>query len=301
MRNVKARIALLALGSLVLLNACNAQDDKKAAAPADAVLVTVNGAPVYQSMLDGMLKQAAAQNAPDTPEIRKAMLDDLVLRELAKQDAVKQGLDKRPEVKQQMELAQSAILVNTYIQDFVKATPPTDDQLKAEYDRIKTQIGDKEYQARHILVKTEKEATDLLAQLKKGAKFDKLASTKSLDQGSKVRGGNLDFAPPSRFVKPFSEALVALKKGETTQKPVKTEFGYHIIKLEDVRELPPFDAIKANLAPRVQQEILRKRLEDLRAKAKVEYKGAQAPAATTTTIPGPITPTDKPKPAAENK
>lgn len=300
MRNVKASIALLVLGSLVLLNACNAQEDKKTG-NSETVLVTVNGTPIYQSTLDAMMKQAATQNAPDTPEVRKLMLEDLVSRELARQDAVKQGFDKRPEVKQQLEMSQSAILVTSYVQDLLKNMPVSDDLLKAEYDKIKAQIGDKEYQARHILVKTEKEAKDLLAQLNKGAKFDKLASTKSLDEGSKIKGGMLDFAPPSRYVKPFADALTALKKGETTKTPVQTQFGFHIIKLEAVRELPPFEAIKANLTPRVQQEQLRKRLDELRAKAKVEYKGAQAPAPAATTIPVPANPTDKPKPAAENK
>lgn len=299
MRNVKARIALLALGSLVLLNACNAQEDKKASS-SETVVATVNGTPLYQSMVDNFMKQAAMQNAPDTPEVRKAVLEELVGREVARQDAVKQGFNKRPEVKQQVELAEMAIVVNAYLQDFSKTHPATDDLLKAEYDKIKTQMGDKQYHARHILVKTEKEALDILAQLKKGAKFDKLATSKSLDQGSKPNGGDLGFNPPARFVKPFADALVALKKGETVKAPVQTQFGYHIIKLEDVKDMPAFDEVKANIAPRVQQEQLRKHIEDLRAKAKIEYKGAQAPAATT--IPVPSAPAAKPaQPAPAEK
>ena len=294
MRNLKARIALLALGSLVLLNACNAQEDKKANST-DTVVATVNGTALYQSSIDNFLKQAAMQNAPDTPEVRKQVLEELVGREIARQDAVKQGFNKRPEVKQQVENAETTIIISAYLQDFAKTHPVSDDLLKAEYDKIKTQMGDKQYRARHILVKTEKEATDILAQLKKGAKFDKLASTKSLDQGSKVKGGDLDFNPPSRFVKPFADAMVALKKGETTKTPVQTQFGYHIIKLEDVKDMPPFEEVKANLTPRVQQEQLRKHIDDLRAKAKIEYKLPQAPAATT--IPVPSTPAAKPAPA----
>ena len=144
MRNVKARIALLALGSLVLLNACNAQDDKKST---DAVLATVNGTAIHQSAMDILMRQGAAQGAPDTPEVRKAMLDELVGRELARQDAVKLGLDKRPDVKQQAELANQAVLINAFMQDFIKTHTPTDDQLKSEYDKIKAQIGDKQYHA----------------------------------------------------------------------------------------------------------------------------------------------------------
>ncbi len=284
MRNLKARIALLALGSLVLLNACNAQEDKKASGN-EIVVATINGSPLYQSMVDNFMKQAAMQNAPDTPEVRKQVLEELIGREVARQDAVKQGFDKRADVKQQVELAQMAIIVNAYLQDFSKTHPASDDLLKSEYDKIKTQMGDKQYHVRHILVKTEKEAKDLLDQLKKGAKFDKLASSKSLDQGSKESGGDLGFNPPSRFVKPFADAMIALKKGETVKAPVQSQFGFHIIKLEDIKDIPSFDEVKANLTPRVQQEQLRKHIEDLRAKAKIDIKGPAAPAAAATPAP----------------
>ena len=293
MRNIKARIALLALGSLVLLNACNAQEDKKTS-NTETVVATVNGTPLYQSMIDNFLKQAAMQNAPDTPEVRKQVLEELIGREVARQDAVKLGFNKRPEVKQQVENAETTIIIGAYLQDFAKTHPATDDLLKAEYDKVKAQMGDKQYRARHILVKTEKEAKDIIDQLKKGAKFDKLASTKSLDEGSKVKGGDLDFNPPSRFVKPFADAMVALKKGETVKAPVQTQFGYHIIKLEDVKDMPPFEEVKTNLTPRVQQEQLRKHIDDLRAKAKVDYKLPQTPAATP---PAPSAPAAKPAPA----
>lgn len=274
MRNVKTRIAMLALGSLVLLNACNAQDDKRAN---DAVLATVNGTAVYQSQMDQLLRQGLAQGAPDNAETRKVLLDELVSREIARQDALKQGLDKRAEVKQQVEQASNSILINAFMQEFAKKNNPTDDQLKAEYNKIKGQIGDKQYNARHILVKTEKEANDIIAQLNKGTKFEKLAS-KSLDKGSAARGGELGFNPPSAFVPPFAQALTALKKGETTKKPVQSQFGFHVIRLDDVKPAPTFEEVKQNLVPRVQQEALRKHIEDLRAKAKVEYK-EQKPAA----------------------
>jgi peptidyl-prolyl cis-trans isomerase C len=291
MRNVKARIALLALGSLVLLNACNAQDDKKST---DTVLATVNGTAIHQSAMDILMRQGAAQGAPDTPEVRKAMLDELVGRELARQDAVKMGLDKRPDVKQQAELANQAVLINAFMQDFVKTHTPTDDQLKSEYDKIKTQIGDKQYHAHHILVKTEKEAKDIIAQLKKGAKFEKLAS-KSLDQGSAVKGGDLGYNAPSAYVPPFAQALASLKKGETTKTPVQTQFGWHVIRVDDIKDAPPFEEVKKNLAPRVEQEQLRKYLEDLRSKAKIEYKTALVPTAPAAAAPAqkPAAPTDK--------
>ena len=277
MRNVKTRIALLALGSLVLLNACNAQDDKRAN---DAVLATVNGSAVYQSQMDQLLRQGLTQGAPDNAETRKVLLDELVSREVARQDALKLGLDKRAEVKQQIEQASNSILINAFMQEFSKNNNPTDDQLKAEYDKVKGQIGDKQYNSRHILVKTEKEANDIIAQLNKGVKFEKLAS-KSLDKGSAARGGELGFNPPSAFVPPFAQALTTLKKGETTKKPVQSQFGFHVIRLEDVKPAPTFDEVKKNLVPRVQQEALRKHIEDLRAKAKIEIKEQKPTAAPT--------------------
>ena len=140
MRNVKTRIAMLALGSLVLLNACNAQDDKKSA---DAVIVTVNGTDIRQSQLDNMMRQGLSQGAPDSPEMRKAIMDELISRELARQEAVKKGLEKNPEVKQQVEQASSEILVRALVQDFIKNNNPTDDQLKAAYDKLKAQIRHK--------------------------------------------------------------------------------------------------------------------------------------------------------------
>ena len=301
MRNVKTRIIMLALGSLVLLNACNAQDDKRVN---DAVLATVNGSAIYQSQLDQLMRQGLSQGAPDNAETRKVILDELISREIARQDAVKQGLDKRAEVKQQVELAAQSILVNAFMQEFVKSHTPTDDQLKAEYDKVKTQIGDKQYNARHILVKTEKEAKDIIAQLNKGASFEKLAS-KSQDKGSAARGGELGFNPPSAFVPPFAKALTSLKKGETTKTPVQTQFGWHVIRVEAIKDAPTFDELKKNLAPRVQQEELRKYIEDLRTKAKVEYKAAQAAAAAApSTTPAPaIAPAAKPaeKPAATDQ
>jgi len=287
MRNIKASFALLVLGSLVLLNACKAQDEKKAN---DPVVATVNGASIHQSQLDTMLRQGAAQGAPDTPEIRKLMLEELIGRELAYQEATKQGLDKKPEVKQLIEQAKQEILVRSMVQEYLKTHKPTDDQLKAAYDKLKTQIGDSQYNARHILVKTEKEAKDIIAQLNKGAKFEKLAG-KSLDKGSAERGGELGFNPPSAYVPPFAAALKSLKKGETTKTPVQTQFGWHVIRVEDIKPTPKFEEVKDKLAPGVQQEELRKYVDGLRAKAKVDIKAA-SPASTphgsaAPTVPAP--------------
>jgi peptidyl-prolyl cis-trans isomerase C len=161
-------------------------------------------------------------------------------------------------------------MVQALIQDYVKAHPVTDADLHAEYDKVKAARGDKEYKARHILVDKDSEANDIIAQLKKGAKFEDLAK-QSKDPGSKDKGGDLDWNPPSTFVKPFADALTKLEKGKFTETPVKTQFGWHVIQLDDVRAqpFPPFDTVKSQLQSRLQEQEVQKYVLGLRAKAKI--------------------------------
>jgi peptidyl-prolyl cis-trans isomerase C len=278
---LKPRILIAGLGSLLFLTACNAQDASsaaKAGVPAGAVAV-VNGTPITQARFDFLLKQATAQGQPDTAELRKSIRENLIVQEMAAQEAAKKGLDKDPEVANQLDMARQNVLVRAYLQDYIKAHPIGDDVLKAEYDKIKAQMGDKEYKARHILVDNEAEAKAIIAQLKKGAKFEKLASEKSKDPGSKANGGDLGWNSPATFVKPFADAMVKLQKGQYTTEPVQTPFGWHVIKVEDSRPLkaPPFEQVKNNLAQRMQQQQVEKAVADLKAKAKVEEASA-APA-----------------------
>ena len=150
--------------------------------------------------------------------------------------------------------------------------PISDEAMRKEYENAKTLAGAKEYKARHILVKEEAEAKQIIAQLKKGGNFEKIAAEKSEDTGSKNRGGDLDWAPPARYVKPFADALVKLKKGQLTDTPVQTQFGWHVIRLDDERatKIPPFDEVKNNIQQQMQQQAVQKAIADLRAKAKVE-------------------------------
>jgi peptidyl-prolyl cis-trans isomerase C len=180
-------------------------------------------------------------------------------------------MDKQADVITQIDLARQTILIRAYLQDFIKNNPLGDDVLKAEYEKIKSQMGDKEYHARHILVEKEAEAKDIVAKLKKGEKFEKLAE-KSKDPGSKAKGGDLGWAAPANFVPEFSAAMTKLQKGQYTTEAVKSQFGWHIIKLEDSRAMqaPPFDEVKQNLRQRAQQQQIDKMISDLRAKAKVE-------------------------------
>ncbi|WP_245754532.1 peptidylprolyl isomerase [Candidatus Accumulibacter aalborgensis] len=206
----------------------------------------------------------------------------MVLQMVVADEAIKKGLDKSPEVAEQIDSIRQSVLANAYVQDFIKKNPVSDDMLKAEYDRIKATITGSEYKARHILVESEAEARDIIAKLKKDPRlFAKLAMDKSRDAGSKVKGGELGWFDLSRMVPEFGAAVSKLEKGKITEEPVKTNFGYHVIQLEDSRpiEVPSFEEVKANLAQQLQQQNLKKQLEDLKAKAKIEVVAAPAAAA----------------------
>jgi peptidyl-prolyl cis-trans isomerase C len=241
------------------------------AQPADAP-PKVNGVAIPQARIDLMVKTAAAQGQADTPELRTRIRDELITREVLAQEAAKKGMDKGPEVATQLEMQKQGLLINLFIQDYLKANPITDDVVRKEYDTAKSQLGGKEYKARHILVKDEAEAKQIIAQLKKGGNFDKLAAEKSDDAGSKNRGGDLDWNPPARYVKPFADALVKLKKGQLTDTPVQTQFGWHIIRLDDERatRVPPFEEVKNNIQQQLQNQAVQKFIADQRAKAKIE-------------------------------
>ena len=233
--------------------------------------VTVNGVAVSQNTANIFIAEQKAQGAPDTPELKNAVREELIRRELLLQEAKKAGLDKKPDIAAQAEAARQAFFVRAYVQDYVKKNPISDADLKAQYETIKAQLGNTEYKARHILVKDEADAKAIIDNLKKGAKFEELAK-QSIDPGSKDNGGSLDWASAGNFVKPFSDALTALTKGKYTETPVKTDFGYHIIMLEDTRPLtvPAFEEIKPRLLQQAQGQQVNKMVEALRAKAKVD-------------------------------
>jgi peptidyl-prolyl cis-trans isomerase C len=214
-----------------------------------------------------MIKQRLAQGQPDSPELRAAVRDELNTRELLVREAKKQGIDKNPAVKTEVDLAGQTVIVRSYMAEYLKAHPVSDEALHKEYDQIKAQIGDKEYKVRHILVENEADAKEIIAALQKGEKFEKLAE-RSKDTGSKVNGGDLDWNAPANFVKPFSDAMVALPKGKFTTTPVQTQFGWHVIEVDDIRDakVPPFDDVKPQLAQRMQGQVVDAYLKDLRAK-----------------------------------
>ena len=236
----------------------------------DAPLV-VNGKTIPKSRIETMVAGQMAQGQPDTPELRNAVREELARREILVQAAQAKGIDKKADVQTQVEMARQQVVIGAYLQDFVKNNPPSEQQIRQEYDAIKARVGDKEYKARHILVQKEEEAKAIIAKLNKGEKFDDLAK-QSLDPGSKERGGDLGWSTPAAYVKPFADALVALQRGSYTKEPVKSDFGFHVILLEDSRELklPTLDEAKPQISQRLAQQIVEKHVNDLRAKAKVQ-------------------------------
>ncbi len=241
------------------------------AAWAAAPTATVNGKAIPAERATVMLNEQRAQGAQDSPELQQAVREELVRREVLAQEAAKKGLDKKDDVQAQMDLARQAVLIRAYLQDYMRANPVTDADLKKEYETIKSSMGSKEYKPRHVLVETEDEAKAIITKLRAGEKFEELAK-QSKDPGSKDRGGELGWSNPGMYVKPFADALVKLEKGQYSATPVKTDFGYHVIRLDDVRDLkaPPFEEVKPQLQQRMQQQKVEQHIMELRSKAKIQ-------------------------------
>ena len=235
-------------------------------------IATVNGVAVPQARADIIMQQQQQRGAPDNEQMRAAVREELINREVIAQEAQRVGMANNAEVKAQLDIVRQEVIVGAYLRDYARKNPVTEAEIQKEYDRAKAQHGDKEYKARHILVETEDQAKSLIAELKKGAKFDDLASKNSKDTGSAQRGGDLDWNVPGTFDKMFSDAMVKLEKGKYSDAPVKTRFGFHIIQLDDVR--PAKFAALGEVRPRIQQMLVQNKIDELikglRAKAKVE-------------------------------
>lgn len=239
---------------------------------AAGAVATVNGKQIKQSIYDLIVKDATANGQKIDANTKDAIINELVSSELVYQEAQKLGLDKQPDYVLREELARRKLLTGAFLQDFVKKNPISDADTKAAYEQYKKAYGEKEYSARHILVKTEAEAKDIIAQLDKGGDFAKIAKEKSLDPGSKEKGGDLGWFSPATMVKPFSDVVANLQKGATSASPVQTQFGWHIIKLIDTRASQPlaYDKVKDGIQKNLQQRNLEKMMSDLRGKAKID-------------------------------
>lgn len=246
-----------------------------AAAPALAQnIAIVNGQAVPKARMEALAEQMARAGRPVTPDQETQLREEVIMREIFMQEAQKRGLDATPDFKTQMEFARQSLLVRELLVEYQKSHPVTDAEIEAEYAKVKAaQAGSgKEYKAQHILVETEDQAKAIIASLKKGGKFEDIAKKSSKDPGSGANGGDLGWADPSGYVKEFGEALAKLKKGQTTDVPVKTQFGYHIIRLNDERtqEFPPLEQVKPQIGQQLQQQKMQQYQQELRAKAKVE-------------------------------
>ena len=232
----------------------------------------VNGKAVPKARIDALALQLSRSGRPVTLEMQGQIREEVIAREVFMQEAEKLGLSATDDFKAQMELARQAILIRELFADFQKKNPVLDADLKAEYDKFVAANGGKEYKARHILVEKEDEAKAIIASLKKGGKFEDIAKKSSKDPGSGANGGDLDWAAPSSYVPEFSQAMTKMNKGQLTDVPVKTQFGYHIIRVDDIRtaQLPPFEELKPQIAQQMQQQKLGAFQQGLREKAKVE-------------------------------
>jgi peptidyl-prolyl cis-trans isomerase C len=251
-----------------------AKKDTAKAKPAaqGTTIAKVNGIAVPRARADLLMRQQGQRGMPDNEQTRALVRDELINREVLVQEAQKSGVAKQPEVQAQLDMARQEVLVGAYIREWVTKHPVSDADVQKEYDRAKAQAGDKEYKARHILVETEEQAKSLIAELKKGGKFDELATKNSKDPGSAQRGGDLDWNVPGTYDKQFADELVKLEKGKYTEAPVRTRFGFHIIQLDDVRpvKFPPLNEVRQRISQQITQGKIDELVKSLRAQAKVE-------------------------------
>lgn len=264
--------------ALILLSlATLAQAADEAKPPADkpaanAPIAVVNGREIPAIYAEMIKRDMQTQGQKDDPRLDAKVKDSLISLELASRAAIDKGLDKDPKLAALLDIRRKDQLAKAYLEDYVRSHPVGDAEIKAEYDKAKAAATGNEYKLKHILVKSEDEAKSILAQLAKKGKFEDLAKKHSTDPGSAKNGGELGWNAPNAFVKEFADALSGMKKGETSKAPVKTQFGWHIIRVEDVRpiQVPPLDEVKADIARQLQQSRIHDALLGLRKDAKIE-------------------------------
>ena len=277
---MKKKILVLALLLPVLLSAPvlaqlpTKEPAKAPAKPAAATgpLATVNGVQIPRTRLDIVVRQQTARGAQDNDQLRAQLREALINNDLLIQEANRSGIAKKAEVQQQIDLVRQEVVANAVVAEHIRVNPISDADVQKEYERAKSQTGDREYKARHVLVATEDDAKSVLADLKKGAKFDDVAQKRSLDEGTRPKGGDLDWNVPTNFDKAFSDAMVKLEKGKMTDAPVRSRFGFHIIQLDDVRPVsfPPLSQVSQQIQQRLVGQKVDSLIRDLRGKAKIE-------------------------------
>lgn len=261
------------------LAACNG-----GSSDSSTVLATVNGKPITSDMLRAYVRSQTGGQEPELNDMqRQSVIKTLVNMELLSQAAVKAGMDKKPDIAADIAVGRETQLAQADVVQYLKDHQPTEAQLQAAYQDQMKGYDPHEYKARHILVNDEALAKEIIAQLNKGASFATLAAKYSIDPGSKNKGGDLgDWFSPASMVPEFSAALAGLKKNEYTKQPVHSQFGWHVIQLEDVRSAPAptFEQMHDKLAESLQRKAMSEYLDQLRSAATVVIKDA-APAAAT--------------------
>jgi len=265
------------VAAVALIAGCATEAPKPVASeapkpPAEPSVATVNGVPLPQSQLDFMVRQQTSRGAPDNPQTRATVREELINRELLAQEAQRAGIASEAEIRTQAEVSRRDMLVGAYVRDLLRKQPITDAEVQQEYDRVRAEVGDKEYRARHILVGSEAEAKALIAELDQGVPFAELARKHSKDPGSSQRGGDLDWNVPQVFDRAFGEAMTKLEKGRYTKEPVRTRFGFHVIMIDDVRvvRFPSLAEVRQRIENQLTQQRVQDAVRQLRAKAKVE-------------------------------
>jgi peptidyl-prolyl cis-trans isomerase C len=279
MRPIKSAILLASAASMLALGACNSAKDA-AQAPKGPAAATVNGVTISQRTVDAIAKQSAAQGRPDTPETRQAIIEQLAMQMVVAEEATKKGLDKTPEIAEQLDAVKSSVLANAYVRDLSSRTIRSGTMRSRPNTSASRRPSPAKSTRRGISGREGIGAKDIIARLRKDpGPYAKLATERSKDTGSKPAGGDLGWFDTSGMVPEFAAAVLKLEKGKFTEEPVKTQYGYHVILLEDSRpmEAPPLDQVKPQLTQQLQQQNLKKQLDALKAGAKIEVVGAAAP------------------------
>ena len=261
----------LALPSLAFAQLPGKEPAKPAAA-AGGPLATVNGVAIPRQRMETVIRLQTARGAQDSEQLRAQVREVLINNELLNQEANRSGIARKPEVQQQLDLNRQEVIANAVVQEYLRAHPVSEADVQNEYDRARAQTGDKEYKAHHILVASEEDAKAVIAELKKGAKFEELAQKRSLDEGSRPRGGELDWTVPGNLEKAFADAMMKLEKGKIGEAPVRTRYGFHVVRLDDTRpvDFPKLDQVRQQFQQRIMQQRVESLVRDLRAKAKIE-------------------------------
>ncbi len=250
-----------------------------ASAADEEAIATVNGVAVPKSRFDLLLSSQTSQGQQDTPAFREELREIMITREVLVQEAERRKMNESDAYKAQLDAMQQQLLITLLFNELIVELEPSDEAKHAEYERVKEQnaeTGEKQYHVRHILVDEEAEAGDIIKQLDEGADFAKLAEERSTDTGSRENGGDLGWAEAGRYVKPFADAVVALGEGGRSSKPVRSDYGYHVIEVLGVRapQFPAYEEVEEQL----RQEMLTKSRDDLitrlRAEAQIEKVGS---------------------------